>query len=274
MRISVLAVTLFAAAAIARSPPTQVPTLPEGAETRWIVGQTHEIVAYVVFDPATVAPDLPQQLRFITVSELANTGVRWASDHLAKHPAHGRWGAGFFEILRAGTFTIDGRSPNWPEHGAVALWCARIAPSVPTTDLGPGRPFLELEFWVPDRAYAAYMRGKGHHATYGGVKLVETANGKWRGTIDIDGLSAVAECTPVGPVAGGAGSAGSQVFFPPASSGLRDVVRVAFAGHREQECGEDSSVILRGSHPLAKGTVLVPSSFQYGYELSGGAYRR
>jgi hypothetical protein len=274
MRISVVAITLFAAALIARSAPTQVPALPAGAETRWIVGQPNEIVAYVVFDPASVAPQLPQQLRFVTVSELATTGVRWASDHLAKHPAHARWGVSFFEIVRAGRFAIDGRSPNWPSHGAAAVWCARVAPAVPTTDLGPGRPFLELEFWMPDRAYAAYMRGKGHHATYGDVTLVENANGTWRGTIDIDGLSAVAECTPIGPVTGGAQSAGTQVFFPPASSGLRTIVRVAFAGHREQECGEDSSVILRGSHPLAKGTVLAPSSFQYGYELSGGAYRR
>jgi hypothetical protein len=69
-------------------------------------------------------------------------------------------------------------------------------------------------------------------------------------------------------------SAGAQVLFPPLSSGMRDIVRVAFAGHRERECGDGSSWQLRGIHPLAGGVVLDPSVLQFGYELSGGAYAR
>ena len=145
---------------------------------RQVVGQPNEIVAYVTFDPTTVERRIPRALRLITVKELAATGVRWATDYLAEHTAHGHWGVSFLEIVRMGSFTIDGRAPNWPEHGAAALWCARVAPSDPTSDLGPGRPFLTLEFWMPDSSYVAYMRGKGHYATYGDVKLVRNAQGE------------------------------------------------------------------------------------------------
>jgi hypothetical protein len=267
-----LAVGLLCSGLAAETARAQVPALPEGARTRWVVGQAEEIVTYVTFDAATVASQLPRTLRFITVGELAGGGVRWAADYLAEHPAHGRWGVSFLEIVRAGVFTIDGRAPIWPENGAVALWCARVAPSDPAADLGPGRPFLVLELWMPDRAYVAYMLGKGHHASYGDVKLVRNADGSWRGSVDVAGLSIVAGCTPSGPARGGAGSAGMQALLPPLSSSAKAIVRVAFAGHREQECGSGSSWTIRGTHPLAGGVVLSPSVFEFGYDLIGGAY--
>ncbi len=272
MRPWLLVISLLCSGLVARDAPAQVPTLAKGAQTHWIVGQPYEIVAYVTFDPATVKRQLPRTLRFIAVSELAAGGVRWATDYLAEHPAHGHWGISFLEIVRMGTFTIDGRTPNWPEHGAAALWFARVAPSVPATDLGPGQPFLALEFWMPDSAYVAYMRGKGHYATYGDVKLIQNAEGIWRGSVSVAALSIVAESVPTGAVTGGVGSAGMQVFFPPLSSTVKNIVRVAFAGHREQECGSGSSWSLQGTHPIAGGVVLRPSVFEFGYDLVGGAY--
>jgi hypothetical protein len=250
----------------------QVPALPEGALTRWVVGQPYEIVAYVTFEPAAVERWRPRMLRFITVEELAGSGVRWAADYLIEHPTHGHRGISFLEIVRAGSFTIDGLAPSWPEDGAVALWCARVAPSDPAMDLGPGRPLLLLDLWMPDRAYVASMLGKGHHAAYGDARLVRNADGSWRGSVEVAGLSVVAECTPAGPVTGGAGSAGMQALFPPLSSAARSVVRVAFAGHREQDCAGGSTWTIRGTHPLAGAVVLQPTVFEFGYDLIGGAY--
>jgi hypothetical protein len=63
-----------------------------------------------------------------------------------------------------------------------------------------------------------------------------------------------------------------QVFFPPLSSSVASIVRVAFAGHRVQECRSDESWSLRGTHPLAGSMVLRPSNFEFGYDLAGGAY--
>jgi len=274
VKLRLLASALVLAPLVARGASPQVPALPTGAETRWIVQKPEEIVAYVVFDPATVAGELPRAFRFITLDELASNGIAWAGEHIAAHPARGRWAASFLEIVRADTFTIDGRSPRWPAHGAVALWCARVASTAPDSELGPGRPLLVLQFWMPDPAYADYMRTKGHHATYGEVALDRAPDGTWRGSITADGLNATAQCTPAGPVTGGAGSAGMQAFFPPASSTVRDVVRVAFAGHRVQDCRADAAWTLAGRHPLAIAAVLSPSNFEFGYDLVGGAYRQ
>ena len=269
-----LLVTLAVAALLASEVSGQVPALPDGADTHWVVDQPEEIVGYVLFNPATVEHRLPPTLRFITVEELAAGGVPWATDYLTEDRSHGHWGISFLEIVRMGTFAIDEHAPNWPENGAAALWLARVAPSDPTADLGPGLPLLALEFWMPDSLYVADMSDKGHYATYGNVKLHQDLDGEWRGSVDIDGLSVVAECTPTGPVTGGAGSRGMQALFPPKSSTVTSIVRVAFAGHREQRCEGDSSWRLHGTHPLAGGVVLGPSTFQFGYDLIGGAYRQ
>lgn len=95
---------------------------------------------------------------------------------------------------------------------------------------------------------------------------------KWLGTVDVDGLSVAAECTPAGPITGGVGSAGMQMFFPPRSSTVIEVVRVAFAGHHEQQCTEGTSWRFQGTHPLANGNVLGGATFQFGCDLTGGAY--
>lgn len=251
---------------------SQVPALPDGAQTHWVVSHPEEFVVYLTFDPATVQNRIPPTLRCVTLQELSAGNVGWASDYLKEHPSHGPWGLSFFEIVRMKTFEIDDRAPDWPEHGAAALWCARVASSDSTRDLGPGQPLLVLDFWMPDSTYADYMRQKGHHATYADVKLVQDPDGRWVGTVHADGLSVAAECTPVGPVTGGAGSAGMQVFFPPRSSMIAEIVRVAFAGHRIQQCSDRTSWRFHGAHPLANGILVGPSTFQFGYELRGGAY--
>lgn len=250
----------------------QIPRLPGGAQTHWVVAQPEEIVIYLVFNPAELTNILPKSLRFITIKELSTNGVSWATDHLTKHSAHAQWGVSFLEIVRMGTFMIDGRSPKWPKDGAAALWFARVASSDSLVDLGPGNPFQIIEFWLPDRTYVEYMKQKGYYASYGKVELAQTADGKWRGLIEAKGLSVSAECIPTGPITGGVGSAGMQVFFPPASSGIQKHVRVAFAGHQIQECRNDSFWRLRGTHPLTTGTLLPPSKFEFGYHLAGGTY--
>lgn len=274
MRSNLLVLTLASIPMLTGTVVSQVPPLPEGAKTHWVVGQPQEIVSYLVFDPTTVKERVPPALRLITLKELASGNVRWAIDHVTEHPSHGDWGISFLEIVRMHTCKIDGLAPQWPESGAMALWCARAAPSDSTRDLGPGRPYLVLDFWVPDSLFAASMCKKGHYATYGNAQLWSDSTGKWHGSVTSNGLSITAECMPVGPVSGGTGSSGMQALFPPHSSTVTDVVRVAFAGHREQQCEENSSWKFRGNHPLVRAVMLGPSIYQFGYDLVGGAYRR
>jgi hypothetical protein len=267
-------VAFLAAALAAEAVSAQIPALPDGTDTRWTVERPDELVAYVLFDPATVKDRLPPTLRFITVGELADQGLQWAKGHLADDPSHRGWGISFLEIVRMGVCDIDGRAPAWPENGAAALWLARVAPSDSAADLGPGVPLLALELWIPDSLFVAYMRGKGYYSTYGDARLRGDPGGDWRGSLVVDGLKVVAECTPTGPVDGGDRSRGMQVFFPPLSSSMTTVVRVAFAGHRIQECAGKSSWKFEGTHALAGVVVLGPSTYQFGYRLVGGVYRR
>ena len=252
----------------------QVLTMPDGAGTHWVVDQAEEIVQYVTFNPAYVQSRLPSKLRFITIKELAAVNVGWAADYLAAHPSNGNWGVSFLEIVRMRKFTIDGREPRWPKHGAVALWCARVAPSDSTVNLGQGRPLLVLDFWIPDSDYAVYMCRRGHYATYGDVRLYRESDECWHGSIQADKFHAVAVCKPWGPVIGGPESKGEQALLPPASSSVTEVVRVVFAGHREQECDGGSSWRFQGTHPLVDGILVGSSVYEFGYNLVGGAYLR
>jgi hypothetical protein len=251
----------------------QIPALPEGAGTMWVVSDPVEIVSWRAFDPSYVSDRLPSGVRFLSLGELSSAGIPWAEDYLDAHPTQREWGVSFLEILHAGEFALNGRSPNWPDGGAVGLWFARIAP-VGDTDLGLGIPFLELEFWVPDTAYVAYMRELGHYASYGDVRLAATPSGERRGSISVEGLVLRVSCSPQGPTSGGSSSAGIQVLVPPSTSPVNGVVRIAFAGHRERACASDAAWMIEGHHPLATTVEIAPPTLQFGYRLVGGLYRR
>lgn len=257
---------------ITTEPVKALPDLPDGAQAHWIVAEPEEIVVWLAFDPSTVRGRLRSHLRFITIGELASGNVQWAKAFLAEHPNKGHWGVSFLEFVRMGSFTIDGRSPTWPPHGAIALWFARVAPSDPLTQLGLGQPYLALDFWIPDRAYVRYMQEKGYYATYGLATLHRNDRRGWSAALAIEGLSISAECTPTGPETGGANSAGMQLIFPPASSSVTSFVQITFAGHREQKCAPPSSWRFRGGHPLASSVSLGSPTFQYGYRLQGAPY--
>ena len=251
----------------------QIPALPEGAGTRWVVSAPQEIVSWRAFDPSRVSDLLPSGVRFLSIGELSSAGISWADDYLEAHPTQREWGVSFLEILRAGEFVLNGRSPDWPDGGAVGLWFARIAP-VGDTDLGPGVAFLELEFLVPDSAYVVYMRELGHYASYGDVRLAATPTGELQGSVSVAGLGLRISCSPQRPTSGGSNSAGTQVLVPPRTSPGNGVVRIAFAGHRERACAGDTSWVIEGSHPLAATVAIAPSTLQFGYRLLGGLYRR
>jgi hypothetical protein len=230
-----------------------------------------EVVGWFTFDPAGVRDRVPEFVRLVTVGELAAAGIPWALEYLSNHSAHTAWGVSFLEIVRADTFAIDSREPKWPENGAVAVWFARVLPRDTAAQLGPGLPLLMLEFWVPDTAYAAFMRQHGHYATYADARL-ERRDDRWVGSIIGQDFTVRVRCTPSGPESGGANARGAQVLVPPQTSSLRNILRIAFAGHRERMCSEASSWTIQGQHPLTAAVALEAASFQYGYRLRGGAY--
>lgn len=245
--------------------------LPGGASTAWIVEGPSELVEWRTFDPVEVAHLLPEGIRFETIEEVASRQIEWAVEYLAGHPEHEDWGISFLEIVAAETFTIDGRSPDWPVDGAAGLWFARVTSA---DDLGPGVPFLVLELWVPDQAFVNYMRGLGHYATFGRVRLARPEPGMWRGSITIDDLTVFATCRSEGQGGGTSNSVGAQVFVPPQTSGIAEIVRVAFAGHETRNCAARDEWSIAGTHPLSGSRRIAPPTLQFGYRLVGGAYIR
>lgn len=250
----------------------QIPTLPEGSKTQWIIKEPEEIVSYLIFDSETIKEKIPPFLRTITIKELASSNISWAKEHLEDNPNHNDWGIGFIEIIRAKIFEINGQSPQLSEDGAIALWFVRSILLDSLKDVSPDQTtFLALEFWLPDSIYANYMRNNGYYANYGDVRLRKIADTLWIGTIDIEDLNVSIHCIPKINVES-IGSSGIQLIFPPVQSEIKEFVRIAFAGHKIHICKESSSWIFKGSHPLVKGIILGESSFQYGYELIGKTY--
>jgi hypothetical protein len=248
-------------------------TLPEGVQTKWIINEPEEIVSYLIFDPATVIERIPSFLRFITIEELAVSNISWAKEYLKENPAHFNWGIAFIEIVRMNNFEIDDKSPKFSEHGAAALWFARVAFTDPKDNIETGKPFLALDFWLPDSEYVTYMHDKGYYATYGDVRLQKKSNGEWFGSIDVDGLNVTCKCLPSQYIES-SGSNAIQTIYPPKQSGIKDFVCIALAGHKIQTCEESSSWIFKGVHPLVNSIILGLTSFQYGYSLIGGSYHQ
>jgi hypothetical protein len=160
-------------------------SLPPGAQTTWVVEGAEEIIAYFAFDTEAVAERLPDDLVFLTMAEISSADNETARAHLAAHPDQAAWGVSFLEIVRQEVFEIDGRSPNLSDQDAFALWFAAVQPS-DGSSLSRGR--LVLDLWMPDSAYAEYMREIGHYASHGVVRLSLSADGTWIGHIEADGL--------------------------------------------------------------------------------------
>lgn len=243
-------------------------SLPPGARTTWVVEGAEEIIAHFVFDAEAVAERLPQGMAYLTLSELASAGNERARAHLAANPDQAGWGVSFLEIVRQEVFEIDGRRPDLPDDGAFALWFAAIKPT-DGSDAPPGR--LALELWVPDPEYAEYMRARGHYASYGDVRLAVSEDGTWTGSVEVDGLRVDATCSTAEEAR--SLRPGRQRVHPRADSGIKGVVRAAYAGHMERSCTcEDWR--LSGTHPMATASRIGHGVFQFGYTLRGGAYAR
>jgi hypothetical protein len=268
---------LFAVVAATASPstastsPAEVPPLPEGNLTTWIVDDPVEVVGYLLLDPATVAGQVPSDLRLVTVEELAAAGIGWAVGHLVESPEHAAWGISFVEIVRAGRFEIDGRSPRWGEDGAAALWFARVAPRDPTVDLGPGRALLALGLWLPDQGFVDLMVRKGYVAAPGQVRLSGTGGDRLIGSVRTGDLRIRCTCQPSKEQTT-LGGGGYQTILPAADAGASSIVIVAFAGHVIRDCLDHPAWSIEGRHPLASAFVMQPSTLQTGYHLVGGTY--
>lgn len=249
----------------------EVPPLPDGAQTSWIVDEPVEIVGNLTFDPESVTDRLPDFLRFLTLGDLVARGNEGATALLDAHPERAAWGVSFVEIVRQETFEIDGRAPDLGEDGAVGLWVAGVVPASAENEHDAEAGRLVLDLWMPDSAYVEYMRTRGHYAAFGEVRLREDSDGAWHGSIELPNLRATVTCVPTGEPRE-MGSA-VNVVYPPATFSFRGLLRVAYAGHKLKKCEGPAAWSFDGRHPLGSTASGGPPTFQYGFDLVGGAYQ-
>lgn len=247
---------------------SQVPKLPDGAQTIWIVEGPKEIIAHITFDPKTVADKLPDSLQFITLEDLANRGSKVAEAYLNANPERNFWGVSFIEIVRQEKFQIDDNELNLGNDEGIGVWIAGVRPANQKSKFKPGR--LTLELWVPDSSYVTYMREKGHYATYGEVVLKEDPHGIWTGSIISEGLHISASCSPTGEEK--KLNSAINIVYPPATFNFPGYLRVAYAGHKEKQCGDFSNWDFEGTHPISQVEIIGSMVFQYGFDLLGGVY--
>ena len=244
----------------------QIPSLPDSLLTNWKVSGPEEVVTYLIFDPNTVAERLPSNLRFITIGELSKKQIPWAVQYISQNPSHEKWGIAFIEVVKMETFEIDSLEPNWPEHGAAALWFARIEDRSASNVVDSYKSYLALDFWIPDSMFVNYMNKRGHFANFADVKLAKNSDGLWVGSINTDDLKMICECS-ISENTKTYSSGGKQVIYPPRHSGITKILRIAFAGHKIESCNESSFWKFSGSHPLTKAIILGPTTYQSNYEL-------
>jgi hypothetical protein len=247
-------------------PRAQVPTLPEGAQTRWVITGNEEITVQLLFDTAGVADRLPDGLRFVTLTDVASR-LPAAQDYLAAHPEHAQYGVSFLEIA-SGDFSIDGRKPQWPKNGANALWFAQVTSTGQKDERVRGPEHLSLLLLVPDRDYAKYMNTRGHYGQYGDVTLHRDKAGVRHGTIKTADLQVEAACTPTGELR----TRGLiyQTIYPPRET-VNAFLVLAVNGLRDGECRGTWKI--SGTHPLCKAIAVGAPIFGCCGNLLGGAYK-
>jgi hypothetical protein len=243
----------------------QVPTLPEGAQTRLVIAGNEEIAVQLLFDTAGVADRLPDGLRFVTLADVASR-LPAAQGYLAAHPEHAQYGVSFLEIA-SGDFSIDGRKPQWPKNGANALWFAQVTSIGQKDERVRGPEHLSLLLLVPDKDYAKYMNTRGHYAQYGDVTLHRDKAGVRHGTIKTADLEVEAECTPTDQLR----TRGLiyQTIYPPRET-VNAFLVLTVNGLRDGECR--GTWRISGTHLLSKAVVVGAPIFGCCGDLLGGAY--
>jgi hypothetical protein len=239
--------------------------LPSGALTHWEIEGPAEIIGAVLSAPETLANRLPAGTRYLTLAQFVadDPGAVQHRDHLRNHPEHASWVVSFFEIVRQHRFSIDGRQPVWPEHGAAGAWMIPIVSDEPSfKDVG----VHVLEVWISDASYAGYMTGKGHDAVFGAARLVEGGQ-TWTGSLEANGVSAHVTCKPYGDTT--SPGSGAQVFFQPKPDPAR-LIRVSIAGHKHRKC--TGAWKLSGDHVLGRSIMIGQPWFEFDYSLIGGVY--
>ncbi len=261
---------------IAACSTTRSDSLPPEGAASWEIHGMEEYVTFVLFDPAASGIELPHSLRWMRADEAPMPFVK---EYVASHPEVAGFAFSFIEITKQSQFVVDGRSPELPENGGIALWFAPVDASafvaktsgsaLATAIQGSEGSVVGLGIWMQDRQFVDYLRELGHHAEYGEVTLVDDGTGRARGLLRTDELTIDLSALPHGDSMT-EDVAATQILFSSQLGPSRALV-ISAANPTHRECQADWS--LTGRHPLGR-AVRVGPTFRTTYPaaLTGRAY--
>jgi hypothetical protein len=264
--------------------PSKAPSLfgelPPGAVSTEQMGETDELVVWLVFDPALVRDEVPDGLRLETLGESEASDPSVAT-YLAKHPEHRYWARGVYEIMTTKSLAVDGRDARLGPRGGFATWFAFVEATKPADSRPGGSHLLTLGAWVSDRKFAEYASEKGYPWDGAEIEYWVDDRGAVHGRLQTAGVTLEGSCMPSGePRKENYALPAYQTLWAPRSKGPVDEF-VTFYGHKHQAC-ESAEWQVEGDHPLARafrsrgigGKQIDSSEFLSGYFLRGGLYTR
>lgn len=253
--------------------------LPAGALATTEQGLSSELVVYVTFDPAAHKDQLPDGLRFRTLQEYATRDAEVA-EYLRTHPEQGSWARGYFEIIHADSYSVDGRRALFGKRGGIAVWYAYLARPETNDPRARGGQLIALGTWISDSKLARHMREKGFPVDAADVSFWHDSKGT-HGRLKGRGFEITGTCRPIGtaekvelPT-----PAYLTVWSPRAS--VQTFELLTGYGNMDQNC-EGAEWKARGDHPFVRaflsraqgGEEISGTSYEYGYVLHTALYRR
>lgn len=253
--------------------------LPAGALSKTEQGLSSELVVYVIFDPAAFKGQLPDGLRFRTLQEYATRDPEVAQ-YLHAHPSHGNWARGYFEIIHADSYSVDGRSARLGRRGGIAVWYAYLARPETNDPRARGGQLIALATWISDSKLARYMREKGFPVSEAEVSFWRDSKGT-HGRLKGRGFEIRGTCRPTGeaekvelPT-----PAYLTVWSPRAATQTFELL--TGYGNMDQKC-DGVEWKANGDHPFVRaflsraqgGEEISGTSYQYGYVLRTALYQR
>lgn len=267
---------LLAGGAVAAA--QQFGELPAGALSTTEQGLSSELVVYVTFDPAAHKDRLPDGLRFRTLQEYAARDPEVA-EYLRGRPEHSAWARGYFEIIHADSYSVDGHRARFGKRGAIAVWYAYLARPETNDPRARGGQLVALGTWISDARLARRMREKGFPVGAADVSFWRDSKGM-HGRLKGRGFEITGTCRPTGeaekvelPT-----PAYLTVWSPRATAQTFELL--TGYGNMNQSC-EGAEWKARGNHPFVRaflsraqgGQEISGTSYQYGYVLRTALYR-
>jgi hypothetical protein len=253
--------------------------LPAGALSTTEQGLSSELVVYVIFDPAAHKDQLPDGLRFRTLEEYAPRDAEVAQ-YLRTHPEHGSWARGYFEIIHADSYSVDGQKARFGKRGGIAVWYAYLARPETNDPRAKGGQLVALGTWISDSKLARRMREKGFPMSEGRVSFWRDSKGT-HGRLKGRGFEVSGTCRPVGaaekielPT-----PAYLTVWSPRAATQTFELL--TGYGSMSQNC-EGVEWKAKGDDPFVRaflaraqgGAEISGTSYEYGYVLRTALYQR